>query len=91
MDTSDPRNGDFAKGVQFENDSLRVDLIDGRSMIVPLSWYPRLLNATPQQRANWQLIGRGFGIHWPDVDEDISVEGMLRGFAAPEGQPRIGS
>ncbi|HET7462147.1 MAG TPA: DUF2442 domain-containing protein [Longimicrobium sp.] len=62
---------------------LIVDLIDGRTISVPLAWYPRLLHATPEQRANWQVAGAGFGIHWPDVDEDLSTEGLLQGLPAP--------
>jgi hypothetical protein len=56
--------------------------MDGRTISVPLAWYARLLHATKKQRANWRIIGGGFGIHWPDVDEDISVEGLLRGAPA---------
>jgi uncharacterized protein DUF2442 len=62
-------------------DELRADLLDGRSIIVPLAWFPRLLVATEAQRANWQIIGDGEGIHWPDIDEDLSVAGLLRGTA----------
>jgi hypothetical protein len=54
-----------------------VDLVDGRRVSAPLEWFPRLLNATPAQRANWNLIGRGVGIHWEDVDEDVSVKSLL--------------
>jgi hypothetical protein len=59
-------------------DALHVRLADGREIAAPLEWYPRLRDATPEQRAHWRLIGRGIGIHWEDVDEDISVEGLLR-------------
>jgi len=59
-------------------------LADGRVISVPLAWYPRLLNATPEQRENWQLAGGGFGIHWPELDEDLSSEGLLRGASAPK-------
>lgn len=69
--------------VRVSEDALSVDLLDGRTIIVPLAWYPRLLHATPAQRANWQVAGGGFGIHWPDVDEDLSTEGLLRGAPAP--------
>lgn len=62
---------------------LNVSLTDGRLISVPLRWYPRLANATAQQRANWEIAGAGYGIHWPDVDEDLSVEGLLLGRAAP--------
>ena len=69
--------------VEFTEDMLTVQLMDGRRISVPLVWYPRLLNATEEQRKNWQIIGGGYGIHWEDVDEDLSTEGMLRGAPAP--------
>jgi hypothetical protein len=69
--------------VRCDDASLIVDLADGRTISAPLAWYPRLLNATPDQRANWQRSGGGYGIHWPDVDEDLSTEGLLRGASAP--------
>ena len=69
--------------VEFTDDTLSVALMDGRTIIVPLAWYPRLLGATPQQRANWKVAGGGYGIHWPDIDEDLSTEGLLRGAPAP--------
>jgi hypothetical protein len=78
-----PQPGEKVKHVGCDDDTLRVDLLDGRSIIVPLAWYPRLLHATPSQRGNWQIAGGGFGIHWPDIDEDLSVEGLLRGLPAP--------
>jgi hypothetical protein len=65
-------------------DELTVSLVDGRRVSVPLAWFPRLLHATPEQRSNWQLLGDGEGIHWPDVDEDLSVAGILRGSPAPQ-------
>jgi hypothetical protein len=68
--------------VRCESERLFVDLADGRTIAVPLSWHPRLLNATPAQRVNWTKAGGGFGIHWPDVDEDLSVAGLLRGAPA---------
>jgi hypothetical protein len=58
-------------------------LMDGRTIIVPLAWYPRLLHATPEQRARWQISSGGFGIHWPEIDEDVSTAGLLRGAPAP--------
>ena len=67
-----------AVDVTTDDSSLRVVLADGRELAVPLEWFPRLRDATPEQRKNWRLIGRGQGIHWPDVDEDISVAGLLR-------------
>jgi hypothetical protein len=63
--------------VRFTDDLLYVQLEDGREIGVPLAWFPRLSAATPEQRANWQLLGRGVGLHWPDVDEDLSVAGLL--------------
>jgi hypothetical protein len=65
--------------VRFADDQLVVDLRDGRSIATPIIWYPRLRDATDAQRSNWQLNGSGYGIHWPDIDEDLSVEGMLDG------------
>ena len=73
-----------AQGVQVTSDTLTVDLSDGRSISVPLTWYPRLANGTPVERNNWRFIGSGEGIHWPDLDEDISVENLLCG--APSGE-----
>ena len=72
--------------VRCDADALSVDLMDGRTITVPLAWYPRLFAATPEQRASWQKAGGGYGIHWPDVDEDLSTEGMLRGAPAPTGR-----
>lgn len=69
--------------VRIDDERLSVDLMDGRTIVVPLAWYPRLHQATPAQRQNWELAGGGFGIHWPDIDEDLSTEGLLRGAAAP--------
>ena len=63
--------------VAISGELLRVTLSDGRELAAPLQWFPRLLDATPEQRQRWRLIGRGQGIHWPDVDEDISVRGLL--------------
>ncbi|ALJ36076.1 DUF2442 domain-containing protein [Azospirillum brasilense] len=71
------------KAVLLDDERLTVDLMDGRSIAVPLAWYPRLFDATPEQRRNWEIAGGGYGIHWPDVDEDLSTEGLLRGAPAP--------
>ena len=68
-----------ASDVRIADDKLAVTLVDGRTLTVPLRWFPRLLNASMDQRSRWQLIGSGEGIRWPDVDEDISVAGLLRG------------
>ncbi len=78
----DVQPGERIKNVRCTRDSLRVDLIDGRTIIAPIAWYPRLLHATTQQRANWKIAGGGYGIHWPEIDEDLSVEGLLRGLPA---------
>jgi len=71
------------KEVFVSEDSLSATLMDGRTITVPLTWYPRLLNASPQQRQRWEICGGGYGIHWPDIDEDLSTEGLLRGAPAP--------
>jgi Protein of unknown function (DUF2442) len=68
--------------VRFDAHSLIVDLMDGRTISVPLAWYPRLANASAEQRAHWEKCGGGYGIHWPEVDEDLSTEGLLRGAPA---------
>lgn len=65
--------------VEISDDTLSVDLEDGRTISVPIGWYPRLAHGTPDERANFELSGAGFGIHWPDLDEDIGVEGLLLG------------
>lgn len=70
--------------VRFDEASLIVDLMDGRTTSVPLAWYPRRLRATTAQRAHWQLAGAGDGIHWPEIGEDLSTEGLLRGAPAPK-------
>lgn len=71
-------------GVQVTEDTLSVDLEDGRTISVPLSWYPRLVYATPEERQNFRIAGAGYGIHWPDLDEDIGVEGLLLGKRSTE-------
>jgi len=75
--------------VSLLDDALVVELVDGRTLTVPLTWYPRLAHGTPDERANWRLIGEGEGIHWPDVDEDISVEGLLAGRRSGETQASL--
>ena len=69
--------------VKCTEDDLQVTLMDGRKISVPLAWYPRLFHASKEQRKNWQVSAGGYGIHWPDVDEDLSTEGLLRGAPAP--------
>ena len=71
------------ESVEFTEEFLIVGLKDGRRISVPLEWYPRLAHATGKQLANWQICGGGYGIHWPDLDEDLSTEGLLRGAPAP--------
>lgn len=73
-----PKPDERVKSVDVTDDRISVDLMDGRVIAVPIVWYPRLLNATPAQRANWQICGGGYGIHWPDIDEDLSSAGLLR-------------
>lgn len=76
----------LAQDVSVTEDSLIVDLDDGRTISVPLVWFPRLLHGTTTERNNWRLVGKGEGIHWPDLDEDISVEGLLLGRPSGESQ-----
>ena len=76
----------LAQSVSITEDSLIVDLDDGRTISVPLAWFPRLLHGTIKERNNWRLIGKGEGIHWPDLDEDISIEGILFGRSSGESQ-----
>jgi hypothetical protein len=78
-----------AKNVVVTNDMLIVHLSDGRSISMPLASYPRLAHATPAERATWRLIGRGDGIHWPQLDEDISVEGLIAGKPSGETQASL--
>jgi hypothetical protein len=73
-----------AINVTITEDTLSVDLEDGRTIAVPLGWYPRLAHGTPTERANFQMSGAGYGIHWPDLDEDLGVEGLLSGKKSTE-------
>ena len=75
-----------ADNVTVTDDALSIDLSDGRTISAPLAWFPRLVHATQQERNNWRLIGKGHGIHWEDIDEDISVEGLLAGKPSGESQ-----
>jgi hypothetical protein len=79
----------LAQSVRVTDDALVVDLTDGRTLSVPLAWYPRLAHGTPTERGNWRLIGRGEGIHWPALDEDISVDGLLAGRGSGETQASL--
>ena len=73
------------RDVVISDDEVSVALMDGRTITVPLAWYPRLADATPAQRARWEIAGGGYGIHWPDIDEDLNTDGLLRGLRAPPG------
>jgi hypothetical protein len=75
-----------AQSVSVTDDTLSVDLSDGRSISVPLAWFPRLLHGTPEERDNWRFVAGGEGVHWPDLDEDVSVEGLLAGRRSGESQ-----
>ncbi len=75
--------------VTLTDETLSVAMKDGRIITVPLAWYPKLLNATPEQRKNWKIAGGGYGIFWPDLDEDLSTEGLLRGAPAPQPQRKV--
>ena len=86
MSTSPIERWALAQAVHLTMDTLTVDLADGRSIAVPLAWYPRLAHATPAELKNWRLIGRGEGIHWPDLDEDISIDNLLTGSRSGESQ-----
>jgi hypothetical protein len=78
-----------AVAVTIDEDTLSVDLSDGRSIAVPLAWYPRLTHAEPAERANWRLIGDGEGIHWPDLDEDVPVSALLAGKRSAESRASL--
>jgi hypothetical protein len=75
--------GSRVMSVSSNDNVLVVDLEDGRTISVPLTWYPRLLHASQKDRDDWQIAGGGFGIHWPSIDEDLSIDGLLRGAPAP--------
>lgn len=78
-----------AQSVTVAEDALIVDLVDGRTVTVPLAWYPRLAHGSSSERSNWRFIGRGEGIHWPDLDEDISVDSLLAGRPSGESQASL--
>ncbi len=86
MTTSRINPGERVQDARCTKDELIVSLLDGRTISVPLAWYPRLLEATSEQRGNWKVSGGGFGLHWPDIDEDLSTEGLLRGAPAPRSR-----
>jgi hypothetical protein len=83
MNTLEPKSGERIRNVHLTDDTISVDLFDGRTITVPLVWYPRLLHATAPQRANWKIAGAGYGIHWPEIDEDLNTQGLLQGAPAP--------
>ena len=83
------RHGVRAVDVKVTEDELSVVLEDGRTLVVPLAWYPRLSHSSQRQRSRWRLIGRGLGIHWPQIDEDISIEGLLAGRRSGESQASL--
>ena len=85
MTTLESKAGERVRDVRVTDDTISVDLFDGRTITVPLAWYPRLLHATSEQRANWRIAGAGYGIHWPDIDDDLSTRGLLQGAPAPRG------
>lgn len=89
MSTAVKRQEVRIKDIDVTEDTITAQLVDGRIISVPLVWSWRLSEATPEQRANWRIIGDGHGVHWPDIDEDISAEGMLYGIPAP--RPRMSS
>lgn len=76
--------------VALTSDTLTVELEDGRTLSVPLAWYPRLVHGSPDERNNWRVIGGGLGIHWEDLDEDISIEGLIAGHPSGESQSSLG-
>jgi len=78
-----------AQNVSVSDDTLSVDLVDGRTIAVPTAWYPRLAHATAEERSRWRLIGQGEGIHWPDLDEDVSVDNLLFGRASGESRASL--
>jgi len=82
MNASQLNSGERVRDVHLTEETLAVDLLDGRTIIVPLTWFPRLLEATEEQRQVWKISGAGYGIHWPEIDEDLSTEGLLRGAPA---------
>ena len=83
MDSLVVKADERVKDVHLSDTAISVDLMDGRTITVPYIWYPRLLNATAEQRKKWEICGGGYGLHWEEIDEDLSTAGMLRGAPAP--------
>jgi len=90
MSISEPKAGESITAVRITEDSLTVDLLDGRTITVPLAWYPRLAEATEVQRNNYRIIGGGYVVNWPDVDEHLSAQGLVAGAPAPAVVRRAG-
>lgn len=83
MTSTDSKPGERVEEVRFGEDTFSVELADGRTITVPLTWFPRLLHASAEERENWQVSGGGFGIHWPEIDEDLRSKDLLGGSPAP--------
>jgi hypothetical protein len=90
MSISEPKAGERVTGVRLSDDSLTIDLLDGRTITVPLAWYPRLADATEAQRNNFRIIGGGYIVNWPDIDEHLSAQGLIAGAPAPAVVRRAG-
>ena len=90
MSTSEPKAGERVTAVRVTEDSLTIDVLDGRTVTVPLAWYPRLLHASETERSNFRITGAGFVIHWPDIDEHLSAQGILAGAPAPRAASHVG-
>lgn len=88
MSTLEPKSGERVREVRVTDDAVSIDLFDGRTITVPLAWYPRLLHASSEQRSNWRIAGGGYGVHWPDLDEDLTTQGLLQGAPAPRGRAK---
>ncbi|QWC57335.1 DUF2442 domain-containing protein [Erythrobacter sp. 3-20A1M] len=84
MTISERLTDERVNNVVCTDDALVVDLMDGRTISVPIAWFPRLAGGSPEARANWQTCAGGYGIHWPDLDEDLGTQGLLRGIPAPK-------
>ncbi len=90
MSISEPKAGERLTAVRVTEDSLTIDLLDGRTITVPLAWYPRLAEATEPQRNNFRIIGGGYVVNWPDIDEHLSAQGLIAGAPAPAVVRRAG-
>jgi Protein of unknown function (DUF2442) len=90
MSISEPKAGERLTAVRMTEDSLTIDLLDGRTITVPLAWYPRLAEATEPQRNNFRIIGGGYVVNWPDIDEHLSAQGLIAGAPAPAVVRRAG-